>query len=296
MRDIPWKNSALFILTCITTLMAGAYWKGIDPLAGDFFAGWPYALCLISILLVHELGHYFASRAHNVEASLPYFIPVPPEIFIFGTMGAVIRMRSPIMTRRALLDIGAYGPIAGFVVALAVSAIGLSMSEFAPEVASGPYRFGSPLGFSFLADMIAGPAPEGAELALHPVAVAGWIGMFVTMLNLMPMGQLDGGHIVCALLGYRRHRLVSELAVIIMAPVGMIGFMAEFGVLGLSHGLTEYFWPGWLIWAVLLKVMGLHHPPVYYWEPALDRRRKKVALVSLAIFILTFMPMPISVV
>jgi membrane-associated protease RseP (regulator of RpoE activity) len=297
-RAIPWKNTALFLLTCMTTLIAGAYWSGLDPFAdlNNLLAGLPYAAGLISILLVHEFGHYFASRAHNVESSLPYFIPVPPEIFIFGTMGAVIKMKSPIVTRRALMDIGAYGPIAGFVMALIVSVIGIGMSGYAEPVGGDMFiRFGDPLAFSMLAGLLKGQPPPGTELALHPVAVAGWIGMFVTMLNLMPMGQLDGGHIVCSLLGYSRHRWVSEIAVVILAPVGIVGFLAEFGAPGFPPGLLEYFWPGWAIWAVLLKVIGLRHPPVLYWEPVLDGKRKAAALVSLIIFILTFMPVPVTI-
>jgi membrane-associated protease RseP (regulator of RpoE activity) len=295
---IPWKNTALFLMTCLTTLLAGAYWNGIDPLASfdNFLAGWPYALGLISILLVHELGHYFASRAHRVQASLPYFIPVPPDLFIFGTMGAVIKMRSPILTRKALLDIGAYGPIIGFVMSLFVSLVGIGLSGFEQPASGGILiRFGDPLAFSLLANLIAGHAPQGTELMLHPVAIAGWIGMFVTMLNLMPMGQLDGGHIVCSLLGYKGHRWVSEIAVAVMAPVGIIGILAEYGLYGIPVGLKEYFWPGWLIWAVLLKVIGTGHPPVYYWEPVLDRKRKVVALISILIFILTFMPVPVTI-
>jgi membrane-associated protease RseP (regulator of RpoE activity) len=297
-RVIPWKNTVLFLLTCLTTLIAGAYWYGVDPFSdtGSLLSGFPYALSLISILLVHEMGHYIASRVHKVQATLPYFIPVPPDLFIVGTMGAVIKMKSPILKRRALLDIGAYGPIAGFVLSVAVSLVGISLSGYGEPVTDGLLiRFGDPLVFTLLADMVAGQPPEGTELLLHPVGVAGWIGMFVTMLNLMPMGQLDGGHIVCSLLGYRGHRWVSEIAVAIMLPAGIIGFLAELGAPGFPPGLTEYFWPGWAIWGVLLKVIGLRHPPVYYWEPHLDRRRKVVALVSLMIFILTFMPVPISV-
>ena len=154
MMRIPWKNSVLFVLTCMTTLIAGAYWRGVDPFSpeGSLLSGLPYALGLISILLTHEMGHFIAARAHNVEASLPYFIPVPPELFLFGTMGAVIKMRSPILTRKALLDIGAYGPIAGFVVSVLVSAVGLLMSGHAqPEPGGMLIRFGDPLGFSLLA-------------------------------------------------------------------------------------------------------------------------------------------------
>jgi len=277
-RVIPWKNIMLFLLTCLTTLMAGAMMKGIDILSEPWriWEGFSYSFSIMLILLVHEMGHYFASRFHRVEATLPYFIPVPPFPFIIGTMGAVIKMKSPIMTRRALIDIGASGPIVGFIFSIPVTVVGLLMSRFIPaeEVAARADDFvmSSSLMYSMLVGLVLGPSPEGAVLDMHPVAFAGWIGMFVTMLNLLPVGQLDGGHLLYALLG-KWHDKVGAM---------MIGLLAMMG----------FIWPGWLIWAVLLLVLGFRHPPVYYWEPRLDNRRRFIAIAAVAVFILTFMPMP----
>jgi len=276
-RRLPWLNALLFLLTCLTTLMAGAMHRGVDPLAdpGWIAEGLPYSATLMTILLVHELGHYFASRAHRVDATLPYFIPVPPHLFFFGTMGALIKMKSPIMTRKALVDIGAMGPIAGFVIALIASAAGLALSDVAAMEGGGQSLvFGESMAFSFLSWLVLGPLPEGMGVVLHPVAFAGWIGMFVTMLNLLPVGQLDGGHIVYAIIGKVQEK-VGAL---------MVGVLAALG----------FYWGGWFIWAVLLLVLGVRHPPVYYWEPRLDRRRKFMALLSMLIFILTFMPVPVT--
>lgn len=278
MRRLPVLNIFLFALTCLTTLMAGAIQLGFNPFTDpvSLVLGIPYAATLMVILLVHELGHYFASRAHRVDATLPYFIPVPPQVFLFGTMGAVIRMRSPIMDRRALIDIGAMGPIAGFLLALIASGAGLAMSEVITVPDAGLYlSFGEPMAFSFLSRVIVGSLPEGMDVLLHPVAFAGWIGMFVTMLNLLPVGQLDGGHILYALLGERHHK----------AGAVVVGLLALMG----------FYWEGWFIWAALLLVMGFRHPPVYVWEPRLDTKRRWVALASVVIFILTFMPVPLSI-
>lgn len=298
MRRVPWLNIVLFVLTCMTTLYAGAMHRGLDPFY-DMDAlryGIPYAVTLMTILLGHELGHYFASRIHGVSATLPYFIPVPPYMFYFGTMGALIRMKSPIRTRRALIDIGAYGPIVGFVLAIVASAIGLHYSEVVVLKSHGNMMiFGEPLIFTMLSKLVVGTIPKGADLILHPLAFAGWIGFFVTMLNLMPMGQLDGGHIVYALWGERRHRVMGEVIVGLLATAGLIGIFSEYGLFNINPGLSSHFWPGWLVWALLLKVMGLSHPPVYFHEPRLDRGHRFVGIASIVIFILTFMPVPVRI-
>jgi len=272
-RKIPWLHIALFILTFFTTVAAGAIQKGIDLTEepGRLWEGLPFALTLMTILMSHELSHYFASRAHRTRATLPYFIPAPT---FFGTFGAFIKMTSPILSRRALVDIGASGPIVGFMVSVAACAAGLIRSEFVFMGEQEPeFGLGSSILFSTLAILFKGTPPEGYHILLHPVAFAGWIGLFITFLNLMPIGQLDGGHIAFALLGYR-HRALS---------MGLVALLVLFGA---------FYWSGWLVWAVLMIVLGLGHPPIMHWESSLDPRRRLVGAASAVIFVITFMPQP----
>jgi membrane-associated protease RseP (regulator of RpoE activity) len=274
-RKIPFVNIALFAATFLTTLVAGSYQSGVDPIAqpGRIMAGLPFALTLMLILVSHELSHYMASRAHHTAASLPYFIPAPSLI---GTFGAFIKMKSPIMTRKALVDIGASGPIVGFVISVAASVIGLSHSKVV-AVSGQPHTLslGDSILFIGLSKLVLKVPPEGHDVLLHPVAFAGWIGLFVTSLNLLPIGQLDGGHIAYALLG-RLHRYVSTGLVIALALMGL------------------FFWVGWTVWAVLMLILGLRHPPVQRWESRLDPERKFVGVLALVIFVVTFMPVPFS--
>lgn len=225
------------------------------------------------ILLSHELSHYFAARLHHTSATLPYFIPAPSLI---GTFGAFIKMTSPLRTRRSLIDIGASGPVAGFVVSLLASIVGLSLSKvIETSSASGGLMLGDSLLFSALSGVVLGVPPEGKDILLHPVAFAGWIGFFVTSLNLIPIGQLDGGHIAYALLGERHKRLSIALVAVLVL-------------------LAVFYWEGWALWEALMLLLGIKHPPVYEWEP-LDPARKLVGAVSLFIFIITFIPLPFSV-
>ncbi len=265
----------LFILTFLTTLIAGSLLNGVIPWVEPekIYLGLPFSLTLLLILLTHELSHYFASRMHHVPATLPYFIPAPS---IIGTFGAIIKMKPPIPHRRSLIDIGASGPIGGFIVALIASIVGLALSDVKPmgEIQGG-ISFGSSLLFAFLSKIVLNIDPEKYDIILHPVAFAGWIGFLVTSLNLLPIGQLDGGHIVYALLG-ERHKLISMS----MLPVLIV--------------LGIYYWPGWIIWAVLMIIIGFKHPPVVYPDIELDRNRKIIGLISFVIFILTFTPMPVQ--
>ena len=280
MKKIPYLHILLFVITFFTTLSAGALQKGINIFESPqrIFEGFPFAVTLMIILTVHELSHYIASKRQHTAASLPYFIPAPSFI---GTFGAFIKMKSPIMTRSALIDIGASGPIAGFIVSLIACIVGLSMSEIVPlaKVVDGVLVLGDSLLFSFLSRVIVGDLPNSADILLHPIAFAGWIGFFVTSMNLLPIGQLDGGHIAFAILG-NRHRYVS---ITLVAALAMFGFLAIMGVYG---------WEGWGLWALLMLFFGIKHPPVLYWEMPLDHARKYIALVSLFIFIVTFIPVP----
>ena len=265
----------LFIATFFTTLIAGAFLNGVIPWEepARLYLGLPFSLTLLLILMVHELSHYFTSRKHHVSASLPYFIPAPP---IIGTFGAIIKMKPPIPDKRSLIDIGASGPIGGFIIAIVACVVGLSMSEVKPAGSlDGGLAFGSSLLFSFLSEIVLHAGPEDYDVILHPVAFAGWIGLLVTSLNLLPIGQLDGGHIVYALFG-EKHSLIAKITIPVLIVMGIT------------------LWPGWLVWAILMIVMGHKHPPVVYPHIQLDKNRKIIGWISFAIFILTFTPMPVQ--
>jgi membrane-associated protease RseP (regulator of RpoE activity) len=262
----------LFMVTLFTTLIAGALQQGINPFSsiGNLLSGFPFAGTLLAILLTHEFAHFAASRHHGIPSSLPYFIPAPP---IIGTFGAFIRTHSPILNKKALFDIGVSGPLAGFVVAIVAIIIGLRQSEIVSLDSGVGLILGSPLLFSILSWWIIGATPEGTDVLLHPIAFAGWIGLFVTALNLLPIGQLDGGHISYAVFG-RRHLLISR-----MTAVSLIGF----GFLG---------WIGWFVWAVLTWLLGHGHPPTIDEEIPLDEGRRKIGWLSFAVLILCFVPVP----
>lgn len=276
MKKIPYIHIILFIITFLTTLTAGALQKGINVIAEPdrIVEGLPFAGTLMIILLCHELSHYIASKRHHTKATLPYFIPAPS---IIGTFGAFIKMKSPIITRKALIDIGASGPIAGFIASVIACTVGLSMSEVVSlSNAEGTLSLGDSILFSLLSKIIIGVAPDSHDILLHPIAFAGWIGLFVTSLNLIPIGQLDGGHIAFAMLG-ERHKYVS---VVLVAILGIFGF---------------FFWEGWALWAVLMLILGIKHPPVLYWEIPLDPKRRFIGIFTFVIFIVTFIPLPFKV-
>lgn len=277
MKKIPFLHIILFVLTLLSTVLVGAMQTGADILKNpvELYRGLPFAVSLMIILLTHEFSHYFASKWHGVKATLPYFIPAPT---IIGTFGAFIKMKSPIVTRRALIDIGASGPIAGFIVSVAAAIIGLHSSEIVPlSQAKGALSLGDSILFTLLAKAVMGVTPADAEILLNPVAFAGWIGLFVTSINLIPVGQLDGGHIAYAFLG-ERHARLSFILVLLMSVLGL------------------FLWEGWILWAVLLLVLGLRHPPVVYWEETLDKKRRVTGWIALLILILTFIPDPFKIV
>ena len=277
MKKVPFLHVALFALTFLSTLVAGAlFQKGINIFDEPWriIEGLPFSMTLMAILLSHELSHYFASKKHNMKATLPYFIPAPSLI---GTFGAFIKMKSPIVTRKALIDIGAAGPIAGFLLSVIAVIVGLRYSSVIPVAdTESILSLGDSLLFSLLSRLVMGVPPASHEILLHPVAFAGWIGLFVTSLNLIPIGQLDGGHISYAFLG-ERHKFISVI---------LVGTLLLFGFL---------FWEGWAFWGVVMIVLGLKHPPVIYWEVPLDRKRVFVGVFALIIFILTFIPSPFRI-
>ena len=279
LREKPsyWLHVILFVATVFTTLLAGALMEGANPFRNpaSIVKGIPFSFTLMTILLTHEMGHYLTARNYGVSATLPYFIPAPPIPFLIGTFGAFIRMKSPILRKKAILEIGAAGPIAGFVVAIVAVIIGLTLSKVVSEASSTTLKLGAPMIFNFLNRLLL-DVPEGSDVLLHPVAFAGWIGLFVTALNLIPIGQLDGGHVVYALLG-KRHTMVS---------IGMIGVLLVMGFIG---------WPGWFFWAFLTAILGVRHPPMVDPEVTLGPRQKLIGWLSLAIFVLTFTPNPFMI-
>ncbi|MFZ0638564.1 MAG: site-2 protease family protein [Candidatus Acidiferrales bacterium] len=283
----------LFILTVISTLAVGtefsvsyaqnrAPFAGLDnPFAPTWHAlthprllllGIPFSFTLIGILLAHELGHYFACRYYKIDASYPYFLPAPSLI---GTFGAFIRIRSPIFDRRALFDVGFSGPLVGFVLAVPILAAGIYMSKVVPNAQAGALIiFGSPpLMKLFLAIFHPGVSPQ--NILLSPIALAAWVGLFATALNLLPIGQLDGGHIIYSIAS-RSHRRIS----------------LAFGIALIAMGI--FYWSGWLVFAVLFLVLGFRHPPLIdSWTP-LDTTRRAWAVVALIIFLLCFTPLPLT--
>lgn len=269
---ISYLHVVLFVLTAATTLVAGAFQQGVNPLQepGRIWLGLPFSLTLLLILGTHEFGHYIVSRRHQVDVTLPYFIPAPSFI---GTFGAFIKMKSPIMDRKILLDIGVAGPLAGIAVAVPAILIGLVLSDAGPGGEPKGVALGSSLLFSFLNWLVHGSMPDDINLILHPVAFSGWIGLLVTSLNLLPVGQLDGGHVAYAVLGPRQR----VLARLIMAALLVLGVFT---------------WSGWLVWVILLFFLGIDHPPVVYeWIP-LDGRRRVIGWITLFLFVATFTPAP----
>jgi len=274
-RHIPLVNALLLGATVVSTAAAGAVWEGRDPISQPavMLLGLPFALTLITILLVHEAGHYLMCVRHGVNASLPYFVPAPPLFPLVGTFGAFIRIRSRFPNRMALFDIGAAGPWAGFVVALIATVVGLSLSTVLPVAPESAVELGDSLLTKLLTRLVLDVDPT--RVALHPIALAGWFGLFVTSLNLIPVGQLDGGHVLYAAFG--RTRFVPTLLVAFLFWLGMTG------------------WPGWMLWAFILTALTfIGHPTTNDDPRPLDPARFVSALATLAMFVLTFVPEPLK--
>ncbi len=272
-----WKlNLILFLATVVSTLFVGAFLEGANLRADiwSIFIGLPFSITIIGILGLHELGHYFAARRYGLNVSLPYFIPFPT---LLGTLGAFIKMRSAIHSRKMLLEIGAAGPLAGLLASIPAVVYGLSKStiqELPPGGVEG-ISLGSSILFSMLERLVVGTMPEGYELFLHPIAFAGWAGLFVTALNLLPIGQLDGGHICYAIFGPVQKK-ISRVFFVALIPLG-------------------FFWPGWLLWVVLiLLLIKIPHPPVLYEDIPIGRWRRVVGWITIVSFLLTFIPTPVA--
>jgi membrane-associated protease RseP (regulator of RpoE activity) len=290
-----WYNSlpfhvGLFLLTVLTTLIVGthvelnyaqnlpvfdwdvslAYFRELWRHPGLLILGVPFSFTLLGILLAHEMGHYLTCRHYGIHATYPYFIPAPTLI---GTLGAFIRIKSPIVNRRELFDVGISGPLAGFVLAIpALIAAILLTKGMMPATAPDSISLGNPLTVILLTKLLRhGIHP--AEIILHPVGCAAWVGLFATALNLLPVGQLDGGHILYAVLG-DKCRNISRGFFLVLLPLG------------------AFCWYGWLAWAVILFFLGLRHPRVIEPVEPLGRKRKILALVAAALLALTFIPTP----
>ncbi len=268
----PVVNLLLFIATVGTTIWAGSFLAAPPRTAMEVFdplrllQGLPFAIALLAILGVHELGHFFLARYHKVDVTLPYFIPVP---FGLGTFGAFIQLRSPVENRKALFDVGLAGPVAGFVVAVPLMVLGLSLSEVVPRP---PTTMGASLLVRWLANLVQ-PHGPGEALRLHPIAIAAYIGLWVTAMNLLPVGQLDGGHIAYSALG-SAFRYVAIAMVLLML---LLGFQV---------------WQGWFIWAAFVIFTGIDHPPPLNDLTPLDTKRYIAFGVAILIFVVTFVPRP----
>jgi membrane-associated protease RseP (regulator of RpoE activity) len=280
MPSKPRTNIILFLLTVLSTIVAGsqaffAFNPFVEP--RRLLEGVPFAFTLLAILGTHEFGHYFTARAYGASVSLPYFIPAPPPL-LFGTLGAIIRMRSPARDRNSLFDIAAAGPLAGLVVALPALWIGLGWSKVAAVPSGGSVSFGDSLLLRFMTWLAFGPLPPGHDVFVHPVALAGWVGLFVTALNLIPVGQLDGGRIAYALFG-ARHRQISVAT--------FLGLLALGAVTGAGN---------WFVWAfLLLFVMGFHHQPPLDDLSPLSPGRYAVGFLCLLLLIILIPPVPIAI-
>jgi len=288
-QDRVWVHVLLFVLTIISTTIVGAgHYAGylsdfaprdLPPLSSLILPGFWYSGTILAILGCHELGHYFACRYYDVDASLPFFLPVPPPM-LTGTLGAFIRIRQPIPTKRMLFDIGIAGPIAGFLVAVPALFAGIAMSHVVriPQDTGGMLELGEPLLFKLASWLFWGTQPDGYSLNMHPMAFAAWFGLLATALNLFPIGQLDGGHISYAVLGPR-------------------STYVTFLMIGVAIALAAFFSSSWVVWTVLTIVMlflfGPRHPRVYDEDVPLDRTRLILAVFALLMFVLCFTPAPI---
>lgn len=270
-KENYWLNLILFILTVFTTLLVGSFHQGGNPFSKftDIFLGIPFSFSLLAILGFHELGHYFAAQKENVSVSLPYFLPVPHPLI--GTMGAFIKMRSIIPSKRSLIKIGIAGPLTGFLVALPITYFGLKLSKMVKLEEINGLSLGNSIIFSTLTKIIFKELPSGYDILLHPMAFAGWLGFFVTALNLIPLGQLDGGHIAYAVFGRLKIFILGVLAVIIF--------------------LSRY-WVGWAVWAIIISILGLRHPPVQDEITPLKKVDIFLAILALIILLLSFPPIP----
>ncbi|HOM99221.1 MAG TPA: site-2 protease family protein [Acidobacteriota bacterium] len=291
-----WLPVLLFALTVVTTVLAGFFLHlefisdtedqlraGLAAAVGQpwrVLAGLPYSVAILSILLAHEMGHYLACRYHGIQASLPHVIPAPPPLVPFGTFGAVIRIRSMFRDRRQLFDVGIAGPLAGFVVLIPFLILGVSESREFSDVGNTQafFEFGEPLLFQWVTEWFF--PGDSTYIRLHPVGWAAWFGLLATSLNLLPISQLDGGHIAYALFGEGGHYLISRVTFVGLV---LVSFAA---------------WPmlGYLAFALILLLLRFRHPPPLWDGPPLGQGRVFLAWLALLVFIVSFIPVPVRLV
>ncbi len=277
---IPRVHWILFLLTVFTTLLAGAIMEGAQILDNplDLIKGVPFSFTLMFILGTHEFGHYYYAQKHKVDASLPFFIPAPPFLFLIGTFGAFIKIKSPIYRKDALLQIGAAGPIAGFIIAVPALILGLFLSDIVEKSdIQGALILGDSILMKILTLVTHPDLMESQDIMLHPIAFAGWIGLLVTMLNLLPIGQLDGGHVAYAMLG-EKQKLIGQAAFILLVPLSFLSI-------------------NWLVWGLLLLLLmrTVKHPPIQDIHIPLSESDKRIGYICLLIFILCFIPAPFKI-
>jgi membrane-associated protease RseP (regulator of RpoE activity) len=294
-RRRVWPALILFFVTLVTTLAVGSefalsYSHNVEAYSGDenpfavivaplehphlLLLGIPFAFTLLGFLMAHEMGHFIACKIYGIDVSYPYFLPSP---FLFGTFGAFLRIRSPITTRSALFDVGIAGPIAGFVIAVPLIAYGIAISKIVPGAQeNADIVFGIPPLMRIFIGMFH-PGADPASVLLHPLARAAWFGLFATALNLLPVWQLDGGHILYSLVS-KKHKEISLAVSLALVALGI------------------YCWHGWALWGLVLLVLSLRfrHPPVYdRWEQ-LNASRKLLTIVAVAMLVLCFTPWPVN--
>lgn len=322
--SIPWREMkiplhlTLFLITLFTATLAGVEWVGKDPFdLLNFKLGLAYSLSLLLVLGSHEFGHFFYALKHRVKATLPYFIPFPvvPGMLNFGTFGAVIRTKTPVPSRKAMFDIGVSGPIVGFIVSVAILIFGFTHLpskeylihihpnyDFATNTVPGsegiPLAFGNTILFRALEMIFTNPhkgfVPPMTEIYHYPFLCVGWFGLFVTAMNLLPVGQLDGGHMIYAMFG-TAHRKIARVFFFIILLIGLLGLLP---LIPKSFGLLSNIqlgWTGWLFWcAILFFVIKLDHPPVLDESP-LDTKRKIIGWLTILIFVVSFSPNPLTI-
>jgi membrane-associated protease RseP (regulator of RpoE activity) len=278
-----WLNILLFVATLLSTSFAG-YLN-----YGDIYLGVLFSLSIMTILTCHELGHYFVSRKAGMITTLPYFIPVP--FHFIGTFGAVIRMKSIVPNRSSLLRVGMAGPIAGFLVALPITVIGIALSEVQVAVEGATYiQLGDSLLFATLGRILHPNIAEGADVFLHPMAFAGWLGFFVTFLNLIPVGQLDGGHITYSVL-LKMRRYLHMLVFSILAALALSTIVVYIE----TYSYPEFIWPGWFFVGVLFLLVARRDPVIQDSITPLTTGEKFMVVWPLLILILTFIPQPFAI-
>lgn len=323
-----WLNIVLFIATFFTTTVAGVQWIGKNPFElTNLSYGLPYSISILLVLGVHEFGHYFAARFHQVKVTLPFFIPFPPTPFFlnFGTLGALIRTKAAIPSRKAMFDIGVAGPLAGFIACVILLTIGFLtlpdrsyilaihpsydfLTHSTNESQGLPLEFGQTLLYRFLSWALSDPGrqfvPPMSEIYHYPLLCVGWFGLFVTAMNLIPIGQYDGGHISYTMLG-NRHRTVARTSFATLLILGLPSVIDTILREALGYftnaypdqiiPYAQYSWSGWFLWALIsFYVVKLDHPPVYDETP-LDSRRLVIGWITFAVFVLCFSFSPFTI-